>query len=230
MYNDWVSGNVTKRNPIYFIHTQRGIAMDRIVYLRMRKYVTIANLQPIQLSDIAFLSTTSNEKSSLENEVLYHMKKEDQDLLIIDGFLVIDRLNTVYPELEFQLIGPSHTTIRVQKRKKHTPVLFICFVWILLFVGAAMAIMNFHYDVSMEEVQIRLHYLFTGEQTQHPLWIQIPYSLGLGLGMLLFFNHWFQKRFNEEPSPLEIEVFNYQQEIDNYVYHKENHYSDAPFE
>ena len=93
-----------------------------------------------------------------------------------------------------------------------------------------MAIMNFHYDVSMEEVQIRLHYLFTGEQTQHPLWIQIPYSLGLGLGMLLFFNHWFQKRFNEEPSPLEIEVFNYQQEIDNYVYHKENHYSDAPFE
>src|SRR5690625_6783496 len=85
-----------------------------------------------------------------------------------------------------------------------------------------MTIMNFHYDVSMQEVQQKLHYLFTGEQNEFPLWIQIPYSFGLGIGMLLFFNHWFKKRFNEEPSPLEVELFNYQQDLDNYVNHYEN--------
>lgn len=37
-----------------------------------------------------------------------------------------------------------------------------------------------------------------------------------------FFNHWFNKRFNEEPSPLEVEIFNYQQDLDNYLSHKEN--------
>ncbi|HLQ70989.1 MAG TPA: stage V sporulation protein AA [Bacillota bacterium] len=204
--------------------------MNHIVYLRLKKYLAIQKRRPIQLRDIAHLSTSSNHKSALENEMLYRMRKEDQELLIIDGFLVIEHLNDFYPDLEFQLIGPSHTTIRVEGQTRHTPILLVCFVWILLFIGTAMAIMNFHYDVSMEEVQIRLHYLFTGEQTDHPLWIQIPYSLGLGMGMLLFFNHWFQKRFNEEPSPLEVEVFNYQQDIDNYVYHKENRYSDEPFE
>jgi len=205
--------------------------MSQIVYLRLKKYFTVHNLQPVHLRDIAYVSATPKQKLKLENEVLYNMKKKDQSLLIIDGFLVIDHLNNHYPELEFQLIGPSHTTIRVEKQKKrHTPVFYIFFVWMLLFAGTAMAIMNFHYDVSMEEVQIRLHYLFTGEHTNHPLWIQIPYSLGLGIGMLLFFNHWFKKRFNEEPSPLEIEVFNYQQDIDNYVYHKENRYSDESFE
>ena len=35
--------------------------------------------------------------------------------------------------------------------------------------------------------------------------------------MILFFNHVFKKRLNEEPSPLEVEMFNYQQDIDNYV-------------
>lgn len=204
--------------------------MDHIVYLRLRKQVTVKKLQPVYLHQIAHVSTTSHYKHDLEKEILYHMKKEDQELLIIDGFLVIDRLNNAYPDLEFQLIGPTHTTIRVAAQNNSPPILFISFVWILLFVGTAMAIMNFHYDVSMEEVQIRLHYLFTGEQTNHPLWIQIPYSLGLGVGMLLFFNHWFQKRFNEEPSPLEIEVFKYGQDIDNYVYHKENSYSDEPSE
>lgn len=89
-----------------------------------------------------------------------------------------------------------------------------------------MTIMNFHYDVSMQEVQQKIHYLLTGKHSKYPLWIQIPYSFGLGVGMLLFFNHWFKKRFNEEPSPLEIELFNYQQDLNQYVMHYENKLDD----
>lgn len=40
--------------------------------------------------------------------------------------------------------------------------------------------------------------------------------------MVLFFNHLFRKRINEEPSPLEVEMFNYQQDLDRYVMLKEN--------
>ncbi|MFP3360102.1 stage V sporulation protein AA, partial [Planococcus sp. SIMBA_143] len=36
------------------------------------------------------------------------------------------------------------------------------------------------------------------------------------------FNHLFKKRFNEEPSPLEVEMFNYQQDLDQYVIVHEN--------
>src|SRR5699024_7262114 len=108
------------------------------------------------------------------------------------------------------------------ENKQATPVLFVSFVWLLLFVGAAMTIMNFHYDVSMQEVQQKLHYLFTGKQNEFPLWIQIPHPFGLGICMLLFFNHCFKKRFNEETRPLEVELFNYQQDLYNYINHYEN--------
>ena len=40
--------------------------------------------------------------------------------------------------------------------------------------------------------------------------------------MILFFNHVFKKRINEEPSPLEVEMFNYQKDIDHYVIIHEN--------
>lgn len=186
----------------------------------------ISHMRAIKLKDIAFISTPSDLKTKLENTPVYRITKEDNNIIIIDSFLIIDHLSKWYTDLTFQLIGPSETIIRVEKPKKTPPVFSVVFVWILLFVGTAMTIMNFHYDVSMQEVQQKLHYLITGNKNDFPLWIQVPYSFGLGIGMLLFFNHWFKKRFNDEPSPLEVELFNYQQDLNHYVSHFENKLND----
>jgi len=35
--------------------------------------------------------------------------------------------------------------------------------------------------------------------------------------MVVFFNHLFKKKWNEEPTPLEVEMFLYQENIDQYV-------------
>src|SRR5699024_12825071 len=118
------------------------------------------------------------------------------------------------------------------KHKKATFIhLKLLFAWILLFIGTAMTIMNFHDDVNMQAVQQKLHFVLTGHKVDSPLWIQIPYSLGLGLGMILFLIHWFKMRINEEPSPLEIELFTYQQDLDHYIAYYENelnHEDNAP--
>jgi stage V sporulation protein AA len=82
--------------------------------------------------------------------------------------------------------------------------------------------MNFHEDVSMGAVHQKIYKIVTGHYVKKPLILQIPYSIGLGIGMIMFFNHLFRKRFNEEPSPLEVEVFNYQQDLDQYVIMSEN--------
>ncbi|MGW6166866.1 stage V sporulation protein AA, partial [Bacillus altitudinis] len=77
-------------------------------------------------------------------------------------------------------------------------------------------------DVSMRLVHIRLYEMITGNTVEHPYLLQIPYSFGLGFGMILFFNHVFKKRLNEEPSPLEVEMFKYQLDLDHYVALNEN--------
>jgi stage V sporulation protein AA len=90
-------------------------------------------------------------------------------------------------------------------------------VWLLLFVGSGLTILNFHADVSMLAVHQRIYQLLTGKQVTHPYFLQIPYSFGIGLGMVLFFNHVFKKKFSEEPSPLEVEMFLYQESTNRYV-------------
>lgn len=42
------------------------------------------------------------------------------------------------------------------------------------------------------------------------------------MGMILFFNNIFEKKINEEPSPLEVELFMYQQSLDQYYIQNEN--------
>lgn len=70
--------------------------------------------------------------------------------------------------------------------KKQPSIWLIAFVWTLLFIGSGLAIMNFHHDVSMQEVHQRIYYLITGIENKKPLLLQIPYSFGLGFGMILF--------------------------------------------
>ncbi|MGM8211666.1 stage V sporulation protein AA [Virgibacillus sp. W0430] len=196
------------------------------VYIRMRKMIHKSKLDEIKLKEIAYISTVFDKKNELEEIPIYRITKKDNNIVVIDSFTVIKHLNELYNRLDFQVVGPPHTIVRVVNKQQRSSLIIASFVWILLFIGTAMTIMNFHYDVSMQEVHQRLHYLLTSEETPFPLWIQIPYSIGLGVGMLLFFNHWFKKRFNEEPSPLEVELFNYQQNIDQYIGHYENDLND----
>jgi len=201
--------------------------MSEVVYLRMKKNIDLPVMQEVKLKDIAYLSTSSSMlKKKMENTPIYRITKKDKNIVVIDSFLIIDHLINDFKSVDIQLIGPEQTIIRVTPAKKSPPVVLVAVIWLILFIGTAMTIINFHYDVSMQEVQQKLHYMLTGIESEYPLWIQIPYSIGLGVGTLLFFNYWFKKRFNEEPSPLEVEIYNYQQDLDNYLIQYENKVND----
>lgn len=205
--------------------------MSEIIYLRMKKNIELNEKQAVLLGDIAFMATgsVSVPKDELAEVVIYQITEQDANIVVIDRFLIITHLNKAYPNMEIQFVGPVQSIIRIEKVQKKASVVLTIGIWILLFIGTATTIMNFHYDVSMQEVQVQLHYLLTGEENEHPLWIQVPYSFGLGIGMLLFFNHWFKKRFNEEPSPLEVEIFKYEESLEEYVSHYENRLNDPKY-
>ncbi|KGP93192.1 stage V sporulation protein AA [Pontibacillus chungwhensis BH030062] len=196
--------------------------MSEIVYIRMRQKINGYRHQVIYLSDIALISANKRLTEKLNRVVIHTVSKQDKNIVIIDVFRVIYQLSQTFKDAEFQPLGPNQTIVMIPSKKKKPALLYVVLIWLLLFIGAGMAIMNFHFDVSMEEVHQHLHFLLTGDKVKHPLWLQIPYSVGLGVGMILFFNHLFKKRINEEPSPLEIEMHKYQQDLDQYVAYHEN--------
>jgi stage V sporulation protein AA len=198
------------------------IVLEKTIYLRMRNRVQARLKEKVQLVDLAQIIAPDEVLPILRELVIYQVTEKDKNIVVIDVMKVISQLTDVVKNMDIQTIGPAQTIIEVIYKKKSVSIPYFLLIWFLLFFGSAMAIMNFHDDVSMKSVQEKIYTIITGTKEPKPLLFQIPYSIGLGLGMILFFNHIFRKRINEEPSPLEVEMFNYQMDLDNYVIIHEN--------
>jgi stage V sporulation protein AA len=196
--------------------------LEKTIYIRMRNRVLAKPEESIYLEDIAQIIAPESVISELKSVKVHQISFTDRNIVIIDVMKVIRLISSLIENADVQTIGPAQTIVEVVLKKKQMTLPFFILIWFLLFFGSAMAIMNFHDDVSMRSVQEKLYKIITGVEDSKPWIFQIPYSIGLGLGMILFFNHVFQKRINEEPSPLEVEMFNYQMDLDNYVIIHEN--------
>lgn len=196
--------------------------MEQTIYVKMRNRLQVSPAYEIKIGDVAQVVGDSHIVDEIKRQVIYKITRKDKTHVVIDVMKVIQSIRQYSSRLEINLLGSAQTIVEIVYEKKHVNPVFFGMVWLLLFVGAALAIIYFHEDVSMRQVHQRLYYMITGESNKKPLLFQIPYSLGLGLGMILFFNHVFQKRINEEPSPLEVEMFQYQQSLDQYVMMNEN--------
>lgn len=196
--------------------------LEKTVYIRLRHRVFIQPNDKILLKDIAQIIAEDALHNQIGDRVLYQADAKDRNIIIIDVMHVVEEIKKFDSMIDIQIIGPSQTIIEVVYKKRKISPIFFLIIWFLLFFGSMLTIMNFHEDVSMQDAHQRLYKIITGKSVDKPLMFQIPYSFGLGLGMILFFNHVFKKRLNEEPSPLEVEMFNYQQDLDRYVVMHEN--------
>lgn len=204
--------------------------MENTIYIQMKRRVKIKRGAVIQLGDIAQIIVPERMKDLHKMKVLSNTSEVEKKFIVLDVMTVINKIKGHYSEADIQVIGPSEIIFEVEEKKKAASSFLFVLVWLLLFIGSGMAIMNFHEETSMQTMHQKIYWMMTGRMNTNPYIVQIPYSIGLGLGMILFFNHLFKKRINQEPSPLEIEMFNYQQDLDQYVIlnkHKEStKYSD----
>lgn len=196
--------------------------LEKTIYIRMRNRVKTNPEDVIMLKDVAQIIAPETDMAKLENTVIHRISDKDRNIVVIDVMKVISQIAAKFPDMEVQTVGPAQTIIEVITKKKGVSLPLFLLIWFLLFFGSAMAIMNFHDDVSMRSVQEKIYTIITGRKVAKPWLFQIPYSIGLGLGMIIFFNHVFKKRINDEPSPLEVEMFNYQMDLDNYLVIHEN--------
>jgi stage V sporulation protein AA len=196
--------------------------LDKKMYIRLRHRLQVKPKDKVVLNQISQFIVHPSLERTISSLPVHNISNQDQHLVVIDIMRVIDLIREFDPELEIEAFGPTQTIIEIIHPHKSPQFLLVLFVWLLLFIGSGLAIMNFHEDVSMLAVHQKIYKMITGVEQEHPLLLQIPYSVGIGIGMIIFFNHLFKKRLNEEPSPLEVEMFLYQQNLDQYVVMNEN--------
>ncbi|MNZ72595.1 Stage V sporulation protein AA [compost metagenome] len=194
------------------------VSEQSVLYLRLKKRIYVKSEQRVTLGQAARLLAGNDAlERQLDQIVLYKHNKTDGNRFVIDLLQIVKCIREHIPDLTIEAYGDPQVLVMVADNPVKPRVLVLILAWLLLFFGSGLAIMNFHTDVSMKEVHIRIVELITGKRTEHPLWFQIPYSFGIGIGMVLFFNHLFRKRFNDEPNPLEVELYMYQENVNAYV-------------
>jgi stage V sporulation protein AA len=188
-----------------------------ILYLRLRRKVRQRAGEPILLGHVAQLIADPSVEQALLRLPLLTPRKEDGDVILIDMLRIVAKVKEAYPKMLIEHFGEPHTLVEMASKPRKPNIVLIVLVWLLLFIGSGLAIMNFHADVSMLSVHKRIYELVTGIRNDHPLLLQIPYSIGIGIGMMIFFNHLFRKKINEEPSPLEVEMLMYEENVNRYM-------------
>ncbi|MEB3102763.1 stage V sporulation protein AA [Ferviditalea candida] len=188
------------------------------LYLRLRKKMKTGQGQEITLGQVAQLIADPEYEQDLRAMQIYRPSARDGNLVLIDMMMIVAKVKERFPFMSIEHFGEPHVLVEIAGSRMRRPsYVLLFFTWLLLFIGSGLAIMNFHADVDMAVAHRRIYELVTGHRVKHPYLLQIPYSFGIGAGMILFFNHLFKKKINEEPSPLDVEIFTYQESVHRYV-------------
>ena len=100
--------------------------------------------------------------------------------------------------------------------KTHNKILqgfkIVC-ITILSFIGAAFAIMTFNNDAETPKLFEQIYELFMGYPKDGFSILELSYSIGLVIGILVFFNHFGKRRFTVDPTPIEVEMRLYENDL-----------------
>lgn len=193
-----------------------------VVYVRLHSRIKVKMGSLLKIKHVAnIMSDPPEYEDKIKETILVHTEKRDGTMLLIDVLPLIARIKQVVPEAQVETLGSSHILVELLPHERPPSKSLFILVWLLLFFGSALTIMNFHADVNMKEVHIRVVEMLTGYRDENPYMFQIAYSIGIGFGMAVFFNHMFKRKWNDEPTPLEVEMYLYQQNVDQYAVSEE---------
>lgn len=109
---------------------------------------------------------------------------------------------------DITVLGEQECFVHVvpENKRNRTHLIRTILAFLLLMVGSAMAITWFHADVNMPDAQQTLYRMVTGHQAENPLYITIPYAVGIFFGVSLFYALLGKRR---TVAPLDIKLEEY---------------------
>ena len=191
--------------------------MSGTVYLKLEKNVQIHS-RIVSFKDIAQIVA---DDSALENKI--RVLKLPPDTVQGPGrypvsvMTLIELIQQEFPGIEVNNIGEADFILTLEKKKQPGGLYAWCktaLVALIAFFGAAFAIMTFNNDANVTDVFGNLYRLIMGAEPQGITVLEISYSVGLSLGILVFFNHFASWKITVDPTPIEVEMRLYEENLD----------------
>ena len=186
------------------------------LYLKAEQNIELQS-EDVYLKDIGKLTCTDkNVLSRVKAIKLHHFKKGEPQRQVISMLKVIEEINKIYPDITVENLGEADSLIEhidVDKPKSPVQTAKIIFVSLIAFFGTAFTIMAFHNDIGINDVFAKVYEMVMGQAGDGYSILELSYSIGLAVGIILFFNHIGGRRITKDPTPIEVEMRVYETDV-----------------
>lgn len=208
--------------------------MSKTVYIKLKQQYDAEDKKVLlkEICDIISYDKSVTEKI-MEQEV-YNYEDSFKNInpkrtytAIVSAFHIIQIIKKVCgDDIEIVNLGETNTVVEYKESGDSTK--FISFLkcviaCILIFFGAAFTIMAFNNDISINGIFEQFYFQMTGQEKPEFSELEIMYSIGLALGIIVFFNHFGNKKLSDDITPIEVELFKHKKDtLDTIVELKTN--------
>lgn len=189
--------------------------MKKTLYLKIEQSIEVSK-RDVTIGDVAKLECSETPVvNRLKTEKLFVLDNRKNSRRIVSILYVIEKIHEIYPEMEVQNLGEADFVVSYhpKKQSKALEKLKIVLVCTVLFFGSMFSMMTFNEDVSTRETFQKLYTWVMGYEPTGVTILEITYSIGVSVGIIVFFNHLGKKYLTSEPSPVEVEMSDYEQQI-----------------
>lgn len=171
----------------------------------------------VYLQDIARLSC-SNSKVLNRLRVLpvANLNPDTPGRYTMSVMDLVDLIQKKEPDLDITPLGELSFILTYQppgKPQMIFEILKVVFISLASFFGAAFSIMTFNTDADVGTLFKQIYQQVTGNVSNGFTILEISYSIGLAAGVLFFFNHFGRKKFSADPTPMQVQMRQYEDNV-----------------
>lgn len=193
------------------------------LYLKIEKntivfdrHVTLQDVAKMECADPAIVRKLKQKRIYCFQDAM-DVKKQKNEMRVFSVLKIIELIHEEYPSLTVSNEGESDFIVEYipnpdkPKWMSAAKTILLC---IVIFFGSAFTIMAFNNDISVTDVFSKLYEQVMGQKSSGVTELEISYCIGLGVGILIFFNHAGKKKITPDPTPIQVEMRKYETDID----------------
>ncbi len=197
-------------------------ANDETIYIKIDRNLLVYD-RNVALGDIASI-TSSNEAMlrQVKQKKIYTFQEDITSKKIQRAIFsilrVVEFIHEDYPNAEIENEGEADFIIEYIKnpgQNQWVSYLKIVVLSLVLFFGGAFTIMSFNNDIGITDLFGKFYYQVMGRESNGFTELEISYCIGLAIGILVFFNHFGKKKITPDPTPIEVQLRKYEQDVDD---------------
>ena len=195
------------------------MAGSETVYIKADRDVEVTKPE-VTLGDVLKIECSNPNMvpklNTLKLLKFHHTDKKHQNRTAVSILRVIQCIHEQYPNIDVQNMGETDFIVTYEEQQTAGGAVHYmkaAVVVVISFIGAAFSIMAFNNDVDTTKMFSQIYELFTGNKSDGFTILELTYCIGLVIGILTFFNHFGKKKFSVDPTPMEVEMRLYENDI-----------------